>query len=89
MGLLTTGEPLSWEDTKKHARYVQSEGIKQFLILYHKLNSRMKHTLKWGDEIEYTLVRFDPVTRDAQLLLAASDLAQRLRNRELSDDNEP
>ncbi|KAF5402329.1 Glutamate--cysteine ligase catalytic subunit [Paragonimus heterotremus] len=78
MGLLTSGTALTWSETKKHARYIQTEGIKQFVYLHRTLNSRMKHTLKWGDEIEYTLVRLNPVTRDVQLFLGASELLQKL-----------
>ncbi|KAF8569505.1 hypothetical protein P879_01967 [Paragonimus westermani] len=78
MGLLTSGTALTWSEIKKHARYVQTEGIKQFIYLHRTLNSRMKHTLKWGDEIEYTLVRRNPVTRDVQLFLGASELLQKL-----------
>ncbi|KAF6776316.1 hypothetical protein AHF37_04401 [Paragonimus kellicotti] len=79
MGLLTCGTALTWSETKKHARYIQTEGIKQFVYLHRTLNSRTKHTLKWGDEIEYTLVRLNPVTRDVQLFLGASELLQKLR----------
>ncbi|VDP85464.1 unnamed protein product [Echinostoma caproni] len=78
MGLLTSGAPLNWSETKKHARYIQEQGIKQFLYLYNKLHSRLKKKLKFGDEIEYTLIRFDPHSGNAQLLLAASDLLHKL-----------
>ncbi|TGZ73362.1 hypothetical protein CRM22_001563 [Opisthorchis felineus] len=83
MGLLTSGTPLHWNETKKHARYIQAEGIRQFIYLYQTLNSRTKHTLKWGDEIEYTLLRADPKTGVVQLYLTASDLLQRLPSPEL------
>ncbi|CAH8838415.1 unnamed protein product [Trichobilharzia szidati] len=78
MGLLTVGSPLDWPETKKNAVFVQEQGIKQFILLYHKLNSRTKHTLKWGDEIEYTLVRFDPLKCKAQLYLGASELLKKM-----------
>lgn len=84
MGLLTVGSPLNWPETKKVALFIREQGIKQFLSLYHKLNSRMKHTLKWGDEIEYTLVRIDPSTHAAQLYLGASELLK-LINEKKSD----
>ncbi|CAL8080435.1 unnamed protein product [Calicophoron daubneyi] len=78
MGLLASGVPLSWSDTKRYARYIQEEGIKEFIYLYRTLRSRTKYALKWGDEVEYSLVRFDPVTGEAQLLLAASELLKEL-----------
>jgi glutamate--cysteine ligase catalytic subunit len=51
MGLLTLGEPLSWEDTKKLADHVRQHGIDQFLNLYHQLLDRKGDVLKWGDEV--------------------------------------
>ncbi|CAH8512792.1 unnamed protein product [Schistosoma rodhaini] len=88
MGLLTIGSPLNWPETKKIASFIQEQGIKEFLLLYHKLNSRMKHTLKWGDEIEYTLVRIDPSTHAAQLYLGASELLKLMKEKksDISDE---
>lgn len=51
MGLLTEGEALSWEETKKHAKHVQEHGIQQFINLYQKLKDRKNDELKWGDEV--------------------------------------
>ena len=34
MGLLTTGEPLDWFETKKHSDVARSKGIEQFIKLY-------------------------------------------------------
>ncbi|THD18867.1 putative Glutamate--cysteine ligase catalytic subunit [Fasciola hepatica] len=87
MGLLTAGAPLTWSETKKHARYIQEQGIKQFIYLYNKFSARVKRKLKFGDEIEYTLVRFDPHSGHAQLLLAASDLLEKLPHYE--ENGEP
>lgn len=74
MGLLTIGEPLSWEETKKHAQYVREQGVKQFIRQYHKFSKSTGAALFWGDEIEYTLMRIDPVTKEATLLLMAAEL---------------
>ncbi|CAH8608017.1 unnamed protein product [Dicrocoelium dendriticum] len=86
MGLLTFGTPLAWSETKKHAAYIQTEGIKQFIYLYETLNSTMKHTLKWGDEIEYTLLRLDPVSGKVHLFLGASELLKQLPTEGSSGD---
>lgn len=51
MGLLTEGEPLSWAETKKYAELVKKTGILQFLATYHRLKSRPRDELKWGDEV--------------------------------------
>jgi len=51
MGLLTEGEPLSWEETKQLADHVRQHGIDQFVNLYHQLLDRKGDVLKWGDEV--------------------------------------
>ncbi|KAM3173028.1 hypothetical protein ACTXT7_013332 [Hymenolepis weldensis] len=74
MVLKTSGVPLSWTETKKYVDYVRREGIKQFIRQYHKLANASGAALCFGDEIEYTLIHVDPKTKDAKLLLIASEL---------------
>ncbi|EDO46274.1 predicted protein, partial [Nematostella vectensis] len=71
MGLLSLGSPLSWNETKKYADHVRKHGIIQFLHIYNKLKTRQNDVLKWGDEIEYTLVKFDHENKKAYLHLKA------------------
>lgn len=52
MGLLTEGNPLSWEETKKLSDHVRKHGIKQFINLYARLKDRQGDTLLFGDEGE-------------------------------------
>ena len=40
MGLLSEGEPLSWNETKKWADHVRQHGVLQFIELYKKLETR-------------------------------------------------
>lgn len=51
MGLLTEGNPLSWEETKALAEHVRQHGIEQFINLYKNLQDRTGDVLKWGDEV--------------------------------------
>jgi hypothetical protein len=51
MGLMSQGEPLSWEETKKHAEHVRKHGVEQFINIYHQLKDRQDNCLKWGDEV--------------------------------------
>ena len=51
MGLLTKGEPLSWENTKKQAQFVRQHGIEQFIHVYNNVKDRRNDCLKWGDEV--------------------------------------
>lgn len=52
MGLLTEGNPLSWEETKKLSDHVRKHGIIQFINLYARLKDRQGDTLQFGDEGE-------------------------------------
>ncbi|KAJ6219832.1 hypothetical protein RDWZM_005644 [Blomia tropicalis] len=72
MGLLTVGEPLDWPETKKYASHVRSHGIDQFLHIFRARRNRRDETLKWGDEIEYMVVKFDHGNRKVRLSLRAS-----------------
>ncbi|KZS07939.1 Glutamate--cysteine ligase catalytic subunit [Daphnia magna] len=74
MGLLSEGSPLSWPETKKLADHVREHGITQFINLYNLLKDRQGDVLKWGDEIEYMLVKFNHEEKKAQLSLRAQDL---------------
>lgn len=51
MGLLSEGNPLPWEETKKYADHVRKHGILQFINLYKRLRYRQGDVLKWGDEV--------------------------------------
>ncbi|KAK7467809.1 hypothetical protein BaRGS_00036953 [Batillaria attramentaria] len=79
MGLLSEGSPLSWEETKRHADHVRKHGIVQFLNQYHKLESRTKDVLYWGDEVEYQLVKFDHANRCVRLALRTQQVLHELK----------
>ncbi|XP_005188300.1 glutamate--cysteine ligase [Musca domestica] len=82
MGLLTEGRPLSWPETKALADHVRRHGIEQFINHYHRLKDRSGDTLKWGDEIEYILVKFDERQKKAQVALKAQSLLDILNEKE-------
>ncbi|XP_072029368.1 glutamate--cysteine ligase catalytic subunit-like [Amphiura filiformis] len=74
MGLLSEGSPLEWEETKKYAEHVREHGIQQFINLYHKLRDRPCDMLKFGDEVEYTLIKLDHEAKTARVLLKAAEV---------------
>lgn len=82
MGLLSEGSPLSWDETKKYADHVRKHGIVQFINLYHRLKDRQNDCLRWGDEVEYMLVRFDHDKRTASVCLKASEVLPKLQMKE-------
>lgn len=85
MGLLTEGSPLDWEETKNLADHVRKHGIIQFINLYKRLRDRQGDILKWGDEVEYVLVKFDDEAKTAKLSLRAADILHVLNEKEHSD----
>lgn len=82
MGLLTEGSPLSWDETKALAEHVREHGVQQFINLYHRLKDRHGDVLKWGDEVEYVIVKFDDEKKIARVSLKAQELLQILNQKE-------
>lgn len=85
MGLLSEGSPLSWEETKALAQHVREHGIEQFINLYARLRDRQGDVLKWGDEVEYIIVRFDDERKAAQVSLKAREMLAVLNEKEAAD----
>ncbi|KAL2725268.1 glutamate--cysteine ligase catalytic subunit [Vespula squamosa] len=85
MGLLSEGSPLTWEETKKLSDHVRKHGIIQFINIYKKLRDRQGDVLKWGDEVEYVLVKFDDVAKTAKLSLRAEEILKVLNEKEQKD----
>lgn len=85
MGLLSEGSPLSWEETKALAQHVREHGIEQFINLYARLRDRQGDMLKWGDEVEYIIVRFDDEQKAAQVSLRAREMLAVLNEKEAAD----
>ncbi|XP_062562515.1 glutamate--cysteine ligase [Armigeres subalbatus] len=85
MGLLSEGSPLSWEETKALAQHVREHGIEQFINLYARLKDRQGDVLKWGDEVEYIIVRFDDEKKETQVSLRAREMLAVLNEKEHAD----
>lgn len=51
MGVVTTDEIFTWEESKKHRDYVRYHGVLQFINLWKKSKDRMNDEFKWGDEV--------------------------------------
>ncbi|KAJ1517105.1 hypothetical protein HMI55_000623 [Coelomomyces lativittatus] len=83
MGLLSQGTPLDWEEAKKYADYIRHQGIQQFLACYRRNKDAGKvDTLLWGDEVEYTLLRFDHESKKVALSLRGYDVLTELMQEE-------
>ncbi|CAF1502581.1 unnamed protein product, partial [Didymodactylos carnosus] len=88
MGLLTEGRQLSWEEIKSQREQIRQYGVDQFIYLYKIFENRKHDCFSWGDEVEFTLVRFDHANKKVQLLLKAHELLPTLseKNKELSEN---
>ncbi|EGD73196.1 gamma-glutamylcysteine synthetase heavy subunit [Salpingoeca rosetta] len=79
MGLLSEGTPLDWPEVKKVADYVREHGIVQLINTFERLQTRTNDVLKWGDEVEYMVVRFDEEHKQAKLVLRGKEFLQKLK----------
>eukprot|EP00820_Chromera_velia_P017227 Cvel_26599.t1-p1 / transcript=Cvel_26599.t1 / gene=Cvel_26599 / organism=Chromera_velia_CCMP2878 / gene_product=Glutamate--cysteine ligase catalytic subunit, putative / transcript_product=Glutamate--cysteine ligase catalytic subunit, putative / location=Cvel_scaffold3188:17047-19055(+) / protein_length=200 / sequence_SO=supercontig / SO=protein_coding / is_pseudo=false len=59
MGFLDAGTPLSWKKAQRVLNYVKRHGVLQLLHLYNLNKDRKDTSLKWGEEIEFTVVQCD------------------------------
>merc|ERR1712198_386960 len=82
MGLLSEGKPMAWEDMKGWQEHVRKYGVEQFIKLYHRLKDEKGRVLKWGDEVEYIIVKLDHQEKKARLSLRAEELLAQLTKRE-------
>ncbi|XP_077585151.1 glutamate--cysteine ligase catalytic subunit isoform X2 [Stigmatopora nigra] len=90
MGLLSQGNPLNWENTKKYADHIRAHGITQFVNIYNNLKDRQKDVLKWGDEVEYMLVELDDKKEKVRLVLNSADVLNTLQSQgEMINPNHP
>lgn len=85
MGFLEAkGVPLTWTDEDQGGvrERVKDDGVTQFLYVYRHTVGRTNDVLKWGDEIEYTLLASDAAGRRTRLLLRAAELLDILSQEE-------
>eukprot|EP01050_Picozoa_sp_SAG11_P029281 SAG11_NODE_8180_length_1051_cov_0.973739_2_plen_172_part_00 len=87
MGLLSQGTPLEWEPSKEHIAHVKAEGIKQFVHAYNTHKGSRNTVLKWGDEVEYTLVIKDQADGNYKLFPNAPALLAKLEEAESQESS--
>ena len=77
MGFLTVnGNLLTYEEYKHLINLYRAHGILQFMKLYniHKDREIALEDLHWGEEIEYSLYKFDEAGNRVQLTCDADDI---------------
>lgn len=78
MGILVVGSPLSWEETKKNADYVRKHGLQQLIHIYNQMKDRKSDVLKWGDEVEYMIIKDNKEHKKMQLVLKGESIYEEL-----------
>jgi glutamate--cysteine ligase catalytic subunit len=81
MGFLFASKSLTWEESLEYLKYVRDHGIEQFLHTFHSVRSVHGDLLRWGDEIEYGVVRIVGDSTDPDRHVQAS-----LRSHDMIDD---
>ena len=81
------GQQIDHSEAQKYENIelVRKKGIQQFVRLYHTFKYRDNDALKYGDEVEYSLVKFDHEHKRVYLLLKAEALMPKLNDK--NDNN--
>lgn len=82
MGLLSSGTPLGWHDSAPYRKQVKHDGITQFLSVFHAARHFSNHGLKWGDEVEYILLKLDNRKSTVKLSMRGPEIIQELQREE-------
>ncbi|CAJ1374466.1 unnamed protein product [Effrenium voratum] len=82
MGLLTVGTPLAWEDMLHHSRYIRKHGVLQFLHTLRRMQHLENDPFLYGDEVEYGLLKVDPIRKTVRLSLRGPEAMEALRRQE-------
>lgn len=67
MGFLEVGAPLTWAENELLREQIKRDGLTQLLHIYNINRAREDTDLKWGDEVEFTLVHLDHESRKASI----------------------
>jgi len=86
-GAIKYEDLLDWYEIKPMTEKLTWLAIERFISLYEKLESRENDSLKWGDEIEYPLVKFDHENRRVSLSLGATEFLRQLKETDHIDEN--
>ncbi|CAM9267298.1 unnamed protein product [Ectocarpus sp. 4 AP-2014] len=81
-GLLRVGTPLPWGQAMPHLGYVRDHGVKQFVSRYRKVEGIENDELKWGDELEYAILKVDHANKRVRVSTRAADVVKELQTRE-------
>lgn len=78
MGLLTSGTPLMWTDAMPYLEQVKRDGMEQLIEMFARLRDRTSDCLRWGDEVEYILVKFNDERKTCHVTIRAGEVLETL-----------
>jgi len=81
-GLLKVGTPMSWAQSMPHLSYVREHGVLQFLSTWRAVNEQRCDDLRWGDEIEYAILKLDDDNKRVDISLRGQEVQNALNQRE-------
>jgi len=83
MGFLVESEPLEWDKAMNKLQYVRDHGIEQFVHIFHQVKYVKEDLLRWGDEIEHSLLKLEgspnDENRSVKVLLRSPDVIKELK----------
>ena len=83
-GFLEAGEPYAWEDSREDGimEYVRKHGVDQFMAMWEKIKNIESTELKWGDELEYSVLSLDAEAGTVRCKLRGAEILAELKKQE-------
>ncbi len=83
-GILNLGKALPWSESLHKLSFVRKHGVKQFINRYHNAKDVRNDEPLWGDEVEYSILRLDHLSKCTSLSLRSHEVIEDLRLKELA-----
>ncbi|UJR24145.1 hypothetical protein I4U23_027111 [Adineta vaga] len=88
MGVLSTGRPLDWKEIVQVRSILKEHALNDLIHILNQHSQRKNDEFLWGDEIEYSLIRFDHENKRVQLLLKSDEILTKF-NENIHQQNSP
>lgn len=69
---------LEYNEYRDHLDHFRKKAVTELINNYNINKSRCNEPFKWGDEMEYTIVKFDHENKKVYLLLKAKEFFENL-----------
>jgi glutamate--cysteine ligase catalytic subunit len=85
-GFLEAGEPYTWDESREDGimEWVRTHGIDQFLAMWEKVKAIRCDDLRWGDELEYSILSANGDDGTVRCKLRGAEILAKLREQELA-----